>query len=60
VAEESTIKTSTPEADKHSDVVNKEEDTPTPLKAVKPESSSSNQVRISPANLPICGMKTNI
>jgi hypothetical protein len=25
-----------------------------------PESSSSNQVRISPANLPICRMKTNI
>jgi hypothetical protein len=51
VAEESTIKTSTSEADKHSDVVNKEEDAPTPLMAVKPEPNSSKQVRLSPVYL---------
>jgi hypothetical protein len=45
VADSTTTKPSIPEADKHSDVVNKEEDAPTPLKAVKAESSSSKQVR---------------
>ena len=39
-----TTKPSTPEADKHKDVVNKGEDTATPLKPVKSESSSSKQV----------------
>jgi hypothetical protein len=45
-ADSTTTKPSTPGAEKHSDVVNKEEDAPTPLKAVKPESSSSKQVSL--------------
>ena len=34
------------EADNHSDVIDKEEDLSTPLKAVKPESSSSKKVSL--------------
>jgi hypothetical protein len=34
------------EADNHNDVVDKEEDLPTPLKAVKPDSSSSKKVSL--------------
>ena len=54
MADSSTTKPpSTPGADRPDDVANKQEDEPTPLKGVKPDSSSSKQVsRLPSFNVP--------